>query len=64
MVYNTEGFTKSIPISPTTSTPVKKPSAQKSLRMFTNLLDVKKIAYCQVGAAQYKRKAIKFGNTP
>ena len=33
--------------------------------MFTNVLDVKKeTAYRQVGAAKYKRKAIKFGNTP
>ena len=31
--------------------------------MFTNILEVKKTAYCQVGAAKYKRKAIKFGNT-
>ena len=46
-------------------TPVKKPSAQKSLCMFTNILDVnKKTAYRRVGAAKYKRKAIKFVNTP
>ena len=51
-------------ISPMTSTPVKKPSAQKSLCMFTNILEVKKkTAYRQVGGAKSKFKAIKFGNT-
>ena len=47
-----------------TSTPFKKPSAQKSLCLFTNILDVKKTATRQVGAAKYKRKAIKYTNTP
>ena len=48
-----------------TSTPVKKPSAQKSLCMFTNILEVeKKNAYHRVGAAKYNHKAIKFGNIP
>ena len=43
----------------------KKTSAQKSLCMFTNVLDMNiKTAYRQVGAAKSKRKAIKFGNTP
>ena len=42
MVYTPEGFTNDSHISPMTSTPVKKPSAQKSLCFFTNLLDVKK----------------------
>ena len=64
MVSTPGGFIDNSPLSPMTSSPVKKPSAQKSLRMFTNLLDVKKIAYCQVGAAKYKHKVIKFGNTP
>ena len=64
MVSTPEGFTNNSPISPMTSTPVKKPSAQKSLCMFTNILEVKKkTAYRQVGAAKSKRKAIKFGNT-
>ena len=46
-------------------TPVKKPSARKSLCMFTNILYVnKKTDYRQVGAAKSKRKAIKYGNTP
>ena len=64
MVSTPEGFTNNGPISPRTSSPVKKPSAQKSLCMFTNVLDVKKTAYHRVGAAKYKRKVIKFGNTP
>ena len=44
---------------------VKKPSAKKSLCMFTNNLEVKnKTAYLRVGAAEYNCKAIKFGNKP
>ena len=47
-----------------TSTPVKKPRAQKSLCLFTNILYVKKkTATRQVGAAESKRKVIKYGNT-
>ena len=41
MVYNPEGFTDSITISPMASTPVNKPSAIKSLCVFTNILEVK-----------------------
>ena len=37
IVSTPEGFTKNSPISPMTSTPVKKPSAQKSLCLFTNI---------------------------
>ena len=48
-----------------TSIPVNKPSSQKSLCVFTNILEVKKKNICrQVGAARSKRKAIKYGNTP
>ena len=64
MVSTTEGFTNNITIYLRTSTPVKKPSAQKSLCMFTKVLEVKKNAYRQVGAAKSKRKEINFGNTP
>ena len=64
MVYNPEGFTDDSPIYFMTSTPVKKPRAQKSLCLLINILDVKKTATRQVGAAKYKRKAIKFGNIP
>ena len=42
MVSTPEGFTDDSPISPMTPTPVKKQRAQKSLRLFTNILDVKK----------------------
>ena len=65
MVSTPEGFNDNSPISPMTSTPVKKPSARKSLCLFTNILDVKnKTATRRVGAAKYKRKAIKYGNAP
>ena len=65
MVFTPEGFIDNSPIYPMTSTAVKKLSAQKSLCMFTNVLDMNiKIAYRQVGADKSKRKAIKFGNTP
>ena len=41
MISIPEGFTDNIPVYPRTSTPVKKPSDQKSLCMFTNVLEVK-----------------------
>ena len=63
MISTPGGFTDDSPISPITSTPVKKSSAQKSLFMFTNVLEVKKTAYRRVGAAKYNRKKIEFGNT-
>ena len=56
MVSTTEGFTGNSSIYPMNPTPVKKPSAQKSLCMFTNILYVnKKTAYRRVGAAKSKR---------
>ena len=42
MVSTPEGLTNNSPISPMKSKPVKKPSARKSLCMFTNILDVNK----------------------
>ena len=42
MFSTPEGFTDNIPIYIMTSTPFKKPRAQKSLCLFTNILDVKK----------------------
>ena len=42
MVSTPEGFTNDSPISPMKSTPVKKPRAQKSLCLSTNILDVKR----------------------
>ena len=62
MIYNPEVLTDNSPIYSRTSTPVKKPSAQKSLCMFTTVLDVKKNACRRVGAAKSKPKVIKFGN--
>ena len=65
MVFTPEGLANNSTISPTTSTPVKKPSARKLLCMFTNILEAKKKTACRrVRAAKCKRKAIKFGNTP
>ena len=63
MVSTPEGFTYNSPIYPMTSIPVNKPSSQKSLCVFTNILEVKKKNICrQVGAAKSKRKAVKFGS--
>ena len=42
MVSTTEELTDDSPNFPMTSTPVKKPSARKSLCLFTNMLNVKK----------------------
>ena len=45
-----------------TQTAIKKPSARKSLRLFTTIFDVKKITDIRrVGAAKSKTRAIKFG---
>ena len=53
MVSTTEVFTGNSPRSPMTPTPVKKPSARKSLCLFTNILYVKKKnAIRQVGASK------------
>ena len=64
MISTPEGFTNNSIIFLMKSTPIKKPSAQKSLCLFTNIFEVKKNAYRRVGAATYKRKAVKFGNKP
>ena len=64
MVSTPELLTNNSPMSPMTSTPVKKLSAQKSLCMFTIILEVKKTTYCRIGAAKSQRKANKFVNTP
>ena len=40
MVTTPDGFTGNSPISPTVSTPVKKPSARKPLCLLNNILDV------------------------
>ena len=65
MVSTSEVLIDDIPISPMTSTPAKKPRARKSLCLFTKVFEMKnETANCRVGAAKYKRKAIKYGNTP
>ena len=65
MVSTPEGFTDDSPISPMISTPIKKPSARKSLCLFTNIFEVKnKTATRHVGAAKFKLKAIIFENKP
>ena len=48
-----------------TQAQVKKPSARKSLFLFTNILEVKnKTATHQVGDAKSKREAMKLGTIP
>ena len=65
MVSTPEGLPDNSISSPMTPTPVKKPSARKSLCLFTKILYVRnKTAVRQVGAAKSKRKAIKSGNIP
>ena len=63
MVSNTERFTDNIPISPEPPMIVKKCSARKSLRLFTEVLDVKdKTSVRQVGAIKPNCKAIREGS--
>ena len=64
MVSTPKEFTNDSPISPMTSTSVKKPRAQKSLWLFTSILYMKKKCFRQVGAAKSKPKAIKLESTP
>ena len=53
MVYTPELLTNYSPISPMTSTPVKKPSDRISICLFTNILDVKKkTSTHRIGAAK------------
>ena len=64
MVYTTEEFTDDSPSLNMTLTTVKKPSARRSLCLFTNIFDVKKKTEKRcVGDAKSKRRAIKFGNS-
>ena len=64
VVSTTEGFNNNSLRSTMTPTTVKKPSARKSMCIFTNILDVKKSAIRRVGGAKSKRKADKAGTTP
>ena len=62
MVSTPEVVTDNIPNMPITSTPVKKPSASKSLCLFTNILDVKpKTEKRHIVAAKSKFRAMKVG---
>ena len=62
MFSTQEEITDGSPILPMTQTTFKKPSARKSLRLFTNIFDVKKrTAIRHVGAAKSKRRSIKYG---
>ena len=64
MVFTPEEIIDEIPSVPMTSTPFKKPSAVKSLCLFTNILDVRnKIAKRRVGAAKSRRRAMKVGTS-
>ena len=63
MVSTTEVFTNNSPNVHMTSTQVKKPSARKSLCLFTNILDVNpKTEKFRIVAAEEKRRAMKVGN--
>ena len=60
MFSTPEGLTNNIPRSPMTPTPVNKPSARKSLFLFTNILDVKnKYTIRLVRASKSNRNAVK-----
>ena len=62
MVSTTEGATYNSSHVPMTPKPVKKPSDNKSLCLFTNILNVKKnTAKCRVGAEESKRISTKVG---
>ena len=64
MVSTPELFTNNSLIYYMTPPTLKKPSARKSLCIFTNILDVKnKTAIRWFGAAKSKRKSIKAGTT-
>ena len=59
-----EGVTDNSPNMHLTSSPVKKPSARKSLCLFTNILDVQpKIEKRRFVAAKSRRKSMKVCNS-
>ena len=64
MVFTPEEFTYNSPNVTMVSTPVKKPSARKSLYLFTNIFDVKKkTAKCRIGASKSRCRAVKVGTS-
>ena len=63
MMSTLEGVTDNSPNVNMTSTPVKKPSARKSMCLFTNILYVKPTtAKCRFVSAKSRRKAMKVCN--
>ena len=63
IISNPEGFTDNSLNVHMTSSPFKKPSARKSLYLFTKILDVKPTTpKCRFVAAKYRRKAMKVCN--
>ena len=63
MVSNPDRFTDNGTLSPGPSVTVINPSARKSLRIFTEVLDFKKNTYVfRVGAAKSKSKATRAGS--
>ena len=64
MVSPPEGVTYNIPNAPMIPTPVKKPSARKSLYLFIKILNVKpETEKRRIVAAESKRRSIKVGNS-
>ena len=64
LLSTSEGVTDNSPNLHMTSSPVKKPSARKSLCLFTNILDVKPTkAKCRFVAAKSRRKSTKVCNS-
>ena len=62
MVSTLEGVIDDSPNVPITSTSFKKPSARKSLCLFTNILNVKNIISKRcILSAESKQRAMKFG---
>ena len=65
LLYNPEGFTDNSPNVHMLSAPVKKPSASKSLCLFTNILDVKPTTEKRrFVSAKSRHKAMKVCNSP
>ena len=64
IVSTPEEVTRDSPSLPMTSTPLKKPSARKSMCLFANILDVKdKTAKLRIVAAQSKYRSMKLGTS-
>ena len=64
IISTPEGFIDNSPNVHMSSKSVKKPSARKSLRLFTNILDVKPTtAKRRFVAAKFKRKSMKVCNS-